>query len=116
MSFWKTLFKSVPVITVTDLQSKRNNNPKPILLDVRTTEEYRSGHIPGADSMPLDNLSKRMKRLPKNREIVCICRSGKRSKQATQQLEEAGFTAFNMKGGLNAWSKAGFRVKTGNVK
>ncbi|MCP4357815.1 MAG: rhodanese-like domain-containing protein [Chloroflexi bacterium] len=38
------------------------------------------------------------------------------SKQATQQLEEAGFTAYNMKGGMNAWGKVRFQVKTGKVK
>lgn len=116
MSFWNNFFASTPQITVSECQDKMNDKPGPILLDVRSTNEYRDGHIPGATSIPLDKLQDRMVKLSKRREIICICRSGRRSKQATRQLQAAGYTAVNMKGGMNAWQKADFSVKTGKVK
>ncbi len=116
MSFWKNLFGNVPAVTVTELQDKLNEKPGPILLDVRTTNEYRTSHIPGATSIPLDKLDERLNKLAKNREIVCICRSGSRSKRAARQLQNAGFTAVNMKGGMNAWTKQGMSTKTGKIK
>ncbi len=116
MSFFKKLFASVPTISVMEAQEKMKEKPKPVLLDVRTVSEYREGHIPGADLIPLHELDGRIRKLPKNREIICICRSGNRSKGATKQLLAAGYTAVNMKGGMRAWNKAGYKVKKGKVK
>ena len=116
MSFLKQLFSSVPAITVTECQDKKSDKPGPILVDVRSTEEYRNGHISGARSIPLDRLNSRLNKLSKNREIICICRSGSRSKRATKQLRANGYQAINLKGGMNAWSKAGYQIKVGKVK
>ncbi len=116
MSIWKNLFGTVPTITVTELQDKLRQKPGPILVDVRTTTEYRNGHINGADSIPLEKLEERFGKLSKNREIICICQSGSRSKRATRQLQNAGFTAVNVKGGMNAWAKQGLSTKAGKVK
>lgn len=116
MSFFNNLFGSVPSVTITECTDKISQKPAPILLDVRSTEEYRNGHISGATSIPLDRLPTRMNKLSKSREIICICRSGSRSKRATKQLIDAGYQAINLKGGMKAWSKAGNRVKAGKVK
>lgn len=116
MSFWKNLFGNVPTITVTELQDKMRQKPGPILVDVRTTAEYRNGHISGADSLPLDKLHERSGKLTKNREIICICQSGSRSKRAARKLQTAGYTAVNVKGGMNAWAKQGLVTKAGKVK
>ncbi len=116
MSIFTKLFGSVPSINVSDVQEKRNGKGSPVLIDVRTLNEYRQGHIPGASSFPLSSLQTRMTKLSKNKEIVCICRTGTRSKRATRQLQEAGFKVTNMQGGMNAWQKAGYKVKVGKVK
>ncbi len=116
MSFFKRLFAGVPAISVTEAQEKLKEKPKPFLLDVRTTSEYREGHIPGATLIPLHDLPDRMRKLPKNREVICVCRSGNRSKRAAKQLLAAGYTAVNLKGGMRAWTKAGYKVKKGKVK
>lgn len=116
MAFWTNLFGSVPTITVVELQNKMGEKPGPFLLDVRTTEEYRSGHIAGATSVPLQKLDERLDKLTKNREIYCICRTGSRSKTAARKLQEAGYTAVNVKGGMTAWQKEGMKVKAGKVK
>mgnify|MGYP002713028086 CR=1 FL=1 len=116
MSIFTQLFGSVDSIHVSDLQEKINDKNGLYLLDVRTMGEYRDGHIPGAASIPLDRLEARLTKLSKNKEIICICRSGSRSKRATRLLQKAGFNATNMQGGMNAWQNAGYKVKSGKVK
>lgn len=116
MGLFKQLFGSVDSIHVSELQEKINDKGGPMLVDVRTMGEYRDGHIPGASSFPLDRLEARLTKLSKNKEIICICRSGARSKRATRLLQNAGFNAINMQGGMNAWQKAGYKVKAGKVK
>jgi rhodanese-related sulfurtransferase len=51
--------------------------------------------------------------LPKDRPILCICRSGSRSSMATRQLAGAGFEAINLSGGMIGWQGAGFPIKRG---
>lgn len=84
------------------------------LVDVRTAEEYAGGHIPGARSIPLDQLSARMGELAalKDQELFLVCERGGRSLAATQQLSAAGFThAINVEGGTSAWRQAGYPVE-----
>jgi rhodanese-related sulfurtransferase len=90
--------------------------PKPLLLDVRQPEEYRSGHIHGAKLIPLNQLMQHQKELPRERPIICVCHSGNRSRTATRQLVAAGFSAANLKGGMNAWKRAGLPIKKGMSK
>lgn len=116
MNFFKNLFASVPAISVAELQDKMQNGQKPVLLDVRTTAEYREGHIPGAANKPLQALNGRLKNVSRNREVICICRSGNRSRRAVKHLQEAGYTAVNLKGGMRAWDKAGYKIKKGKAK
>ncbi|RPI83881.1 MAG: rhodanese-like domain-containing protein [Chloroflexi bacterium] len=86
---------------------------KPLLIDVRQPEEFREGHIPGSKLIPLGELNHRLKDLPKDREIVCICRSGNRSGAAVRKLVSAGFKSYNMRGGMKAWQRAGLPLKKG---
>jgi len=90
--------------------------PKPLVLDVRQPEEYRLGHIHGAKLLPLNQLMQHQKELPRERPIICVCRSGNRSRTATRQLVAAGFSASNLKGGINAWQRAGLPIKKGMSK
>jgi len=71
----------------------------------------RDGYISGAKLIPLGQLRNRLKELPKDREIVCVCRSGNRSRLAAKQLIAAGYSASNMKGGMLAWSWLKLPVK-----
>lgn len=93
----------------------RGSNP-PYLLDVRQPDEYQAGHIAGAVLIPLNQLDSRLDELPRDREIICVCRSGSRSGTATRRLNSAGFTAFNLSGGMIAWQRAGLPVKTGKAR
>ncbi len=88
--------------------------PQPFVLDVRQPDEYRSGHIGGARLIPLSELKQRVNELPRDRKIVCVCRSGNRSDSAARLLAPLGFDVVNMNGGMLAWQRAGLPVKQGN--
>ena len=77
-----------------------------VLLDVRTQEEYASGHIPGAICIPNETIgSEEIPELPdKDQLILVYCRSGNRSKQASQKLAEQGYTNVVEFGGINGWT------------
>jgi phage shock protein E len=67
-----------------------------MLVDVRTTSEYDSGHVPGAVNIPLDSLSTRLDELPDSGPIIVYCRSGSRSAQAASILCSAGFHVLDL--------------------
>jgi rhodanese-related sulfurtransferase len=78
------------------------------IIDVREDWEYAEGHIPGAELIPLGQLPDRIGEVSKEVEIILVCRSGNRSGQALQFLEQQGFeNAHNMNGGMIAWTSAG---------
>lgn len=110
----KILGSPTAVVTPAQAQARLRENERPFLLDVRQPEEFREGHIQGATLIPLGELQARLKELPANREIICVCRSGNRSSSATRQLAAAGFRAANLQGGMIAWTRAGLPVKKGN--
>jgi glyoxylase-like metal-dependent hydrolase (beta-lactamase superfamily II)/rhodanese-related sulfurtransferase len=79
------------------------------VLDVREPNEFASGHIADAISIPLGQLTARTNELPKDRPIVAYCGHGERSASGVSILERAGFEQLlNMDGGFGAWERAGF--------
>ncbi len=82
----------------------------PFLLDVREPAEFEAGHAPGATLVPLGTLPDGWSGLPADRTILCVCRSGARSGQATAFLREQGLDAVNLEGGMQAWSAFGLDV------
>ncbi len=84
-----------------------------LLLDVREPGEYSAGHAPDARLIPLGQLNSRLPELSayKDRPVVVMCRSGRRSAKAVELLREAGFSRVsNLKGGINAWEGDGLQV------
>ena len=76
-----------------------------LILDVREEVEFAFGHIEGAKSVPMGELSARMDELDKEQEIFVICRTGKRSDLAAQKLSANGFTkVFYVLPGITAWT------------
>lgn len=71
-----------------------------VLLDVRTGEEYRMGHIPGFVNIPVDELRERLEELDRSKPVYAICQSGLRSYIACRILEGRGFTCCNFSGGF----------------
>lgn len=77
-----------------------------IVLDVRTEQEYESGHIPGAVNIPNETIaSGAIQQLPDKEQLILVyCRSGNRSKQASEKLVNLGYTNIVEFGGINDWS------------
>lgn len=84
-----------------------------ILLDVRPEDEYRSGHIPGARSVPVDKLETRFDELPEEGEVVAYCRGPYCvfSDEAVRRLQDEGRTARRLEGGLPDWAAEGRPVE-----
>lgn len=81
-------------------------------IDVRTPEEYATGHAYRARNIPLDTLTANLDKLEKNEPVYLICRSGSRSKKAAQILVENGFPqAISIAGGTEAWKSAGLPMQ-----
>ncbi|KXA98638.1 hypothetical protein AKJ39_01380 [candidate division MSBL1 archaeon SCGC-AAA259J03] len=84
----------------------------PIVLDVRTPDEFEDGHVPGAVLVPVDELKgSTVLEIPKDEEVLCYCRSGHRSSWAAEYLSQRGYVqAYNLSGGILAWENRGYKV------
>jgi rhodanese-related sulfurtransferase len=96
-------------ISVDEAYGKYQNGT--YVLDVRTVEEWNEFHAPNSTLIPLDELATRISELPRDKEIVVVCRSGNRSQQARDILLGAGFDQVtSMAGGLNEWRTKGYPI------
>jgi rhodanese-related sulfurtransferase/DNA-binding transcriptional ArsR family regulator len=93
---------------------KRSRSRDVIILDTRPTNEYAAGHIPGALSVPIDGLRRRLKTLPRNKEYVAYCRGPYcvYADRAVEMLSKSGRRARRLLGGFPEWRAAGFPVIT----
>ena len=94
--------KHVSMQEITKIMSENSNY---IILDVRTIEEYKEGHIPNAICIPNETIGEDTKNLLKDKGqlILIYCRSGNRSKQATEKLQKLGYTNLIEFGGIIDW-------------
>jgi rhodanese-related sulfurtransferase len=81
-----------------------------VVLDVRQHSERKTGHIENAIHIPLPQLASRLHQLPRGETIVTVCRSGHRSAIAARTLSGAGHDVLNLRGGMNAWARAGLSL------
>jgi len=91
------------------------NSKQIILLDVRTEGEYNAEYIPGAINIPLSDLENRIDELDSSKAIIVYCKTGSRSRTASETLAQRGFIVYNMEGGINAW-KEKFATSTSTPK
>jgi rhodanese-related sulfurtransferase len=82
------------------------------LLDVRTPQEFKSGHLEGATLIPLSELKENLNKLKpyKEKRIIIYCRSGNRSVAASRILEKHGFTPLNVKQGIVGLIETGVKI------
>jgi rhodanese-related sulfurtransferase len=96
---------SYTTTTVEELKARLEAGEKIHLIDVREDEEVAQGIIPGAIHLPLGQVPQRLNEIPKEEEVIFICRSGYRSDQACQYLASLGYKgASNLIGGMLAWT------------
>jgi len=107
---------SLPLISqqaLLDRQAKKD--PSLFVLDVRTPKEYAEGHVPGAVNVPYDQVASRLAQIPKDKEVVLYCRSGRRAGLAAGGLEANGYTELKqLQGDMEAWLKEGRPVEGGD--
>jgi len=108
-------FLRPPSTTAADAHDRASRR-EAVILDVRERHEWKAGHVPGSRNIPLSTLAKRHHELKEDRTYVAVCRSGSRSRSATAQLCNAGFTVLNLKGGMHAWQRAGLPLEPRNGK
>jgi sulfur-carrier protein adenylyltransferase/sulfurtransferase len=92
-------------ITASELNERLKNGDEIYLLDVREPMEWDAGHLDAAKHVPLRQVPGAIDNLPRDREIVVICRSGGRSAQAQHYLRQNGFAkVLNLSGGMKSWA------------
>jgi rhodanese-related sulfurtransferase/glyoxylase-like metal-dependent hydrolase (beta-lactamase superfamily II) len=102
---------SVPMLTE-DLASA---NP-PVIIDVRSPQEWKDGHIPGSRNIPLSQLKQRLQEFPTDRRVAVHCAGGYRSSIAASMLYRNGITdVMELAGGITAWEAANLPVEKPGV-
>ena len=90
------------------------NDSNVVVLDVRTADEFKDGHLEGAlniDQAQSDFIEKAKAALSTDKTIAVYCRSGRRSASASERLAAEGYKAVNLKGGILAWKEAKMPVR-----
>jgi rhodanese-related sulfurtransferase len=95
----------VPEIDVDELETRVGAGAA--LFDVREPDEYDDAHVPGAVLIPLATVPDHLTDFPTSGSVYVICRSGARSRRATEFLRANGVDAVNVAGGTQAWLDAG---------
>ena len=97
-------------ITVTELH--RHPPVGAQLVDVRSSSEFASGHIPGAVNIPMDQIEARLEDLLPGAPLVLVCQSGKRARMTAGLLEPCERLTTVLEGGTSAWIQAGLPIVT----
>lgn len=99
---------AVDLITAQELLSQIQANKAPVILDVRSIDEYNGGHVPGALHIPHSEISAQIDKLApyKDQTLVVYCRSGYRAGIAENELSQRGFKLLHLKGDWQGWKAA----------
>lgn len=99
-------------VSVDDVKNAVDQHKDVIILDVRTRDEYREGHITGSMHITLQHLEENLQKIPdKTKTYYVYCRSGSRSSHAVAILHHAGYSnVHNMNGGLLTWMGKGYSL------
>ena len=119
MSFVRNMFgggvAAVSVQQAAELQGDGDGGA--LIVDVREPNEFAQARVEGAVLLPLGYLNTRFSELPRDRQLLMLCRTGSRSANATRFLNQQGYeNAFNVSGGIVAWYNAELPTKTGALE
>jgi rhodanese-related sulfurtransferase len=106
--------EGLEAISADELLARLKAGEPLVIVDVRPIEEYRSAHLPGAKSIPLDELQQRLRELPRERQIVAYCRGPycAFAPEAVRTLRANGYAARHLADGLPEWAAAGNDVES----
>jgi rhodanese-related sulfurtransferase len=103
-------------ITRAELADRLQRDPPPLVFDVRPAAEFMAGHVPGAVSIPPDELASRVRRLPADADVVAYCRGSYCifADDAVRALRRSGVRAARLEDGFPEWRRAGLPVAVGD--
>jgi rhodanese-related sulfurtransferase len=105
------------IISAQELMQKLNDETPPTIIDVRASEAFQKGHLPGALNIPRESFSGSMGNIPLVRPVVVYCNmhqpGDSSSENAAEMLRDAGFHARALKGGFPEWKEAGNPIEWG---
>ncbi len=96
---------NIPEITPAEFVTRRDRGDAMTLLDVREGWELGVASVPGIVHIPMGEIAGRIGELDASREVIVLCRSGRRSLEVAKYLQQNGFRAVNLAGGILAWSR-----------
>lgn len=100
-----------PSIAPSELSARRASGTAPVVIDVRTPEEYATGHIPGALNIPYDQVAARISEVDAPNGVALYCMMGPRARKGESALLDAGYrSVLHLEGGFAAWQAAGLPV------
>ena len=108
MLVWPSLHRTGKALSANQATT-RINREDAVILDVRETGEFATGHLPDARNIPAKDIATRIAELDhlKEKPLIVVCASGVRSGQISAQLQKQGFTDTNfLDGGIDAWKRA----------
>lgn len=108
---------SLPLISPQALLERQaKKDPTLFVLDVRTAKEFAEGHVPGAVNVPYDQIASRLAQIPKDKDVVLYCRSGRRTGLAAGVLKANGYKELKqLQGDMETWLKDGRPVEGGDA-
>lgn len=110
MSVQAPLKSSPTHITARELSDKIESGQSVTVIDVRTTSEYRSGHVAGSISIPMDEIESRLEDIPNADQIVLTCHSGTRAQMTNDLLGDRLDNVVCLEGGIESWESANLPV------
>ncbi|MFQ3871776.1 sulfurtransferase [Staphylococcus equorum] len=99
-------------ITIDELKEKILDSDPIHIVDVRTDEETAMGVIPGAETIPMNQVPDELNHFNKDETYYIICKVGGRSAQVVQYLEQNDIHAVNVEGGMDAWGDEGLEINS----
>ena len=104
--------KAAPMTQEQLLEHQAKHPDHLFLLDVRTPQEFAEGHVPGAVNIPHDQVASRLAEVPKDKDVVLYCRSGRRAGLAADVLAANGYKRLShLEGDMTAWAANGRPVE-----
>ena len=97
-------------ITTDELKKKMFDNEPIHIVDVRENEETAKGIIPGATTIPMNEIPDHLNEFDSNQTYYIICAAGARSARVVQYLEDSNIHAVNVEGGMNEWGTEGLEI------
>lgn len=99
---------AAPVTQEALIERQQHVDADLVVLDVRSPGEFAAGHVPGAINIPHDRIGERLSEVPRDKDVILYCQSGRRAGLAAQALVEQGYTRlFHLEGDIAAWKANG---------